>query len=201
MAVRQTRNSVAGRTLGTPGAGLPVDKYGAGAIDPTENVLALVAALAETQKLLRAADTLRQDDLRDAETRRQDDLRIQRNEFEKRIDVLTSTFQNQMAVVLATQTDKSANLLASTVDKLSTATNERLAAVEKNQYVTGGKTSVSDPATFDALRELTASIKPLTATKDTATGMAQMLGWIMAGIMAVIMAVIALIIPFVMRVR
>lgn len=182
---RQTRRPGNVLSGGAPGAGLPVDKYGTGAIDPTENVLALVDAQSETWKLLRAADTLRQDDLRVAECKREDDLRIQRNAYEERIGKMTADFQSQMAVVLSTQTEKSANLLAMTVDKLSTATNERLAAVEKNQWESGGKTSVSDPATAEALRELAAAMKPLTATRESAGGMAQGIGWIFAGLISI----------------
>jgi hypothetical protein len=162
-------------------AGIGIDAKGNAVIDPTKNVEALVKALEETQDKLRACDTLRQDDLREAQDRRHKELSDQRDMYEARIEALRTTnedrlaavrtdFDKRIADILERQSDKSAILLSGTVDKLGATTNERISAVEKNQYVRGGETSVSDPQLAGTLKEMAATIQALSVSKDTAVG-------------------------------
>jgi vacuolar-type H+-ATPase subunit H len=179
-------------------------------IDPTKNVLDLVKAESKyqdglreasdlLQNALREAETRRQDGLRNAETKRADDLDKQRTEFENRIELVRTESAKQIAAILSGQTDKSAILLSTTVDKLSTATNERLAAVEKNQYVSGGKSSVSDPATAEALSKMADAINRLSKAGDTSEGHSKgtsdSWGWIV-GIGGLVASIVVVAITF-----
>jgi hypothetical protein len=60
---RSTRRPTSGRSAESPGAGIGIDRYGAGAIDPSENVLALVNAQSIFQEKIDAADHLNLDAL------------------------------------------------------------------------------------------------------------------------------------------
>jgi hypothetical protein len=164
-----------------PGVG--VDSAGHAVIDPTKNVLDLVLAAVTRLNDLRAADTRHFDDLRKVDTERQDELRgaldrrltdlnKQRDVYEVRIaeikrdyekqnEEVKSDFGKQIAAILQAQADKNALLLSSGVDKLGASTSDRLALVEKNQYVSGGTASIRDPATDRQLTDIMATMREL----------------------------------------
>jgi hypothetical protein len=158
--------------------------------DPTENVRELVLAEAAKRDALRSSDTelfdnkvKYIDDLRRADTLRQDNLRMeldrrltdqneQRDKFDvrfetlkvdfaKQIEAVKSDFGKQIAEILAAQSDKSAALLANQVDKFATVFGDRLALVEKNQYVTGGASAARDPALDRKLDDIAISMQQL----------------------------------------
>jgi hypothetical protein len=159
--------------------GVPVDAFGGTTVDPTKNVLDLVfAAVTRIDDLIKAY-LQRQDDLRGALDKRVTelaasrdafDIRVaqQRDVFESRIEALKSGHQNQMeavksdfgkqiAAILAQQTEKSATLLSAQAAELA----ERLAVVEKNQYVTGGQMAIRDPVVTQQMDQLGRSIEAI----------------------------------------
>jgi hypothetical protein len=103
----------AGRESGQS-AGPSVDRTGAPVIDPTQNVLDLVAAAIE-----------RQDDLRAAESRHIRELATVRAEYDGRLAGLRAEFDAQMR---AGDQDKS-TLRASYEEKLRTQESERINAI------------------------------------------------------------------------
>lgn len=147
--------------------------------DPSKNVLDLVLAAVRRLDDLGASVVKRQDDLRDALDKRtselsglrgthEDRLFTLRNEYEKRIETLRTSqderleavktdFGKQIANILSQQTEKNANLLATAL----AAVTERLAVVEKNQYVTGGQTAVRDPVVTQSLDQLGRNIEAI----------------------------------------
>jgi hypothetical protein len=163
--------------------------------DPTKNVLDLVLAAVQRLDDLGASVVKRQDDLRDALDKRTEELAKQREqfddrqerrelhyntqinnmqqEFERRSAVLLATqetiksdFGKQIAAILADRTEKSAVLLATQVS----AVTERVAAVEKNQYVSGGQQTVRDPGIDIKLAALQESLMKLSSGADRGTG-------------------------------
>ena len=88
-----------------------------------------------------------------------------RDSSDARVASVKTDYEKRIADILERQSDKSAILLSGTVDKLGATTNERISAVEKNQYVRGGETSVSDPALARQLSELVSKIDAVRGTK------------------------------------
>jgi hypothetical protein len=190
--------------------GIGVDAKGGGVIDPTKNVLDLVLAAVTRLNDLMAAFNKRQDDLSNLETKRQDELRdaldlrltalgtqgasyeqriqVVSRDYEKQIEDIKSDFGKQIATILQAQADKSALLLSNQVDKLGTSTADRLALVEKNQYVSGGTASIRDPATDRALADIAATLRQLTegtrVGEGKGLGQSQLITLIFAGIAA-----------------
>jgi hypothetical protein len=182
-------------------------------IDPTKNVRDLVEAEAAKRDALRVSDTelfdnkvkyiddlrkadiLRQDDLRKEQDRRTTDLARQRDNYEVRIEnikrdnsnqleAVKSDFGKQIADILAAQSDKSAALLANQVDKFATVFGDRLALVEKNQYVAGGTSAARDPALDRKLDDIAAIVSKLQSggnkQEGSSTAQNQMISWIIA---------------------
>jgi hypothetical protein len=145
-------------------------------IDPTKNVLDLVEAAIKRIDDLFAAGVKRLDERIDAmvgrlgaESDKSNALRAQREYYEGRIDVVRSDFQKQIAANLERQTDKSAAVLSDAVNKA----NERLAAVEKNQYTVAGQAIVRDPATAEALANISAALGALSVKGNLSEGRSQ----------------------------
>lgn len=148
---------------GSPGAGLGVDRYGAGAIDPSENVLALVdanKAFQEKFDLLTAefnAAEIRHISqyftmVIDAERRRVDNLADLKKDYDKQISETQTGQMKTTSDLVSTQLDKVTTSLSDTINKTAdniaatlATMDKRLAGVEQFRYETGGKTSVSDP--------------------------------------------------------
>jgi len=163
----------------------PVDPFSGQAFDPSKNVLdALFAAVTRINDLTNA-HLQRQDDLRWALDKRVTELNEQRNSFDIRLSSQRETYDNrienlksqhqiqmhasesdfgkQIAQILAQQTEKNSNLLATAL----AAVTERLAVVEKNQYVTGGQTAVRDPVVTQAIEQLNRSIEAINNSLTT----------------------------------
>lgn len=170
---------------GAPGAA-PV-------IDPTKNVLDLVLAAVTRLNDLRAAEILRQDQLRDALDKRITDMEAQRIRYEERIEALKADADRRLAANLQAQADKSALLLSSQVDKLGTAFADRLAVVEKNQYVGAGTSAARDPAIAEAMKEMAATISALRRSGDEGSGRSEGQTALWAGIASGISLLVALI--------
>jgi hypothetical protein len=190
--------------------GIPVDSQGGPTIDPTKNVLDLVLAAVTRLDDLMDAATSRIDDLATRETARQDELRnaldsrltalnAQRDTYEERIqhirrdyekqnEEVKSDFGKQIAAILQAQADKNALLLSSGVDKLGASTSDRLALVEKNQYVTGGASAARDPALDRKLDEIQSVMSKLQSggnkQEGSSQGQSQLIIWIFAAITA-----------------
>lgn len=160
--------------------GLPVDKSGGPTIDPTKNVLDLVAASITRQDDLRAAEMKRQDDVRWsenrrmeelslAETRRLDDLSRLRQYYDQRIadnqsvqvkttSDLISTQLDKSNTALATQIRESNMAVAAQITSINTNLSAKIADLERFRWEYGGKTSVADPA-MNALADAVAQLQ------------------------------------------
>ena len=178
--------------------GISVDASGVNTVDPTKNVLDLVAREIQRLNDLRAAETRRVDDLRVAESRRVDEQLSLRAHYEeklrdaeaKRIDAIravdvnavtvASERQTQSAAVLATQVSQSAETLRALVatNAQSTATQlaqiitpitDRLSLVERAQYEGAGKATVADPQLAQLIIEMR-SLNQKSASGEGASG-------------------------------
>jgi hypothetical protein len=195
--------AAAKKSNGIPG--VPIDADGNSAGDPTKNVRDLVeAAITRFDDLLEQF-IRRQDDLREQLDRRFSDAGTIRTDYDTRIEKLKTNHQNQLesikadfnkqiAAILAQQTEKSATLLSAQV----AATTERLAVVEKNQYVGSGQTAVRDPSIDIRLTQMGDAIALLSKSKDSGegsrAGQAQA-GQIMQYVIMGLIAVSAIVIP------
>lgn len=181
----------------TKTAGVGVDAYGGQVVDPTANVLALVEAAVDRLDDLFDAGVKRLDERIDAlvgriaaEGDKSTALRAQRDTYEARIGAIHTDYQKQISAILERQTDKSASVLADAVNKAT----ERLAVVEKNQYTSGGQTSVRDPAIADAISKMTATMEGLSRTGNRDEGKSEgfsQIGAIVLGVCTVIATIIA----------
>ena len=99
-------------------------------IDPTKNVLDLVAAQEKLRDALRAADLKFESEMRAAETRRIDQLAQQK-----------LLFDVEMANVLRANQDAASTLLATQLKEVKTDLSDRTAKLEQFRYETSGKTS------------------------------------------------------------
>lgn len=106
-----------------------------------------------------------------------DKLNTQRDKYEERI-----------ANILAEQKSKDALLLSTQVDKLGISTGERLGAVEKNQYTTGGMAGVRDPQLTGELARISAIVETLAKsgnkTEGREIGRGEIIAWAVAAITA-----------------
>src|SRR5688572_3073772 len=123
---------------------MPNSNTGVGkVIDPTKNVLDLVEAESKRQDGLRQAESKYQNDMREAETRRLNELAAQKQ-----------TFDLELAKVLRANQDAASTLLATQLKEVKNDLSDRTAKLEQFRWETGGKTSVSDPAITEALKEM-----------------------------------------------
>jgi hypothetical protein len=112
------------------GAGIGVDTYGGPAIDPTENVLALVDAESRRQDGLRHANERFEAAARQAETRRLNDLETQRVRYETIIETMRGAQAFSTSTLLATQ-----------LKEVKENISERVAKLEQFRWESGGKTT------------------------------------------------------------
>lgn len=160
---RQTRRPSA---QSSSGAGVGVDIHGGPAIDPTENVLALVDVERRNRDVLREIDNQRQDELREAEKFRVNCLDGQRKEFEARIDAVVTRYETRIDAITTSSTSANSALLAKQLENIQNILGERITELEKKSWEGSGKTSVLDPATAASL----AKIESLVASRDLGTG-------------------------------
>ena len=184
---RQKRRPASRGASGESGAGVAVDTYGGPAVDPTENVLALVDAETKFQNGMREASerlTLR---LADAESRRIDDLAALRLQYDTQVSENLRIQVKTTSELISTQLDKVTNSLGAQITALTatfssqiatgiTALGDRIADLEKFRWEVGGKTSVSDPALADAMKEMAASILSLKTGEVKSVGKAEGIG-------------------------
>jgi hypothetical protein len=170
---------------GQPGIG--VDARGGAVIDPTKNVLDLVQAESKFQNGMREAGEKYQNALREAESKRVDDLALQKERYEKQIsDILTvqakttseliSTQLDKVTTSLAAQIATVSSSLAGQIVSLNSAVDARLTPIERFRYETGGRTSVSDPATAQAIENLSTAVRRLSAADDLHEGSRRSIG-------------------------
>jgi hypothetical protein len=165
------------------GVGTGVDVFGGPVVDPTKNVLDLVKAESKYQDAMREAGEKLRQMLADAESRRLDDLAALRLQYEARIAedlrVGVKTTSEQLAAQLVKETTSLSNLIgalrteftgqiavlttsfANQIAALTSALTPRMAELERFRWESGGKTSVSDPATSDALGKMAQAIDRL----------------------------------------
>ena len=99
-------------------------------IDPTKNVLDLVAAQEKLLLTLRAGDIKHHTDLADAETRRIDQLRAQ----DARYGIIMETMRNE-------KIDSTAKLLAAQLQEIKSDIQVELRSLNQFRWESGGKTS------------------------------------------------------------
>lgn len=186
MPNRQTRRPTGKSHSPESGAGLGVDAFGGPAIDPTENVLSLVDAESKYQNGMREGEARFQNAMREAETRRLNELASQKQ-----------TFDLELARVLRANQDASSMLLATQLKEVKTDVTDRTAKLEQFRWETGGRTSVSDPATAEALEKLAAAVSGLKAGDETSKGRNlgrnDVIGWAVAA--AVVGGLVAKLLP------
>jgi hypothetical protein len=159
--------------LGVPKPGLTVDAYGSEAVDPTENVLALVDAQAKFQE--------KYDELTAKFNAAEqawiikyfEGLASMKERYDKQIsETQTTQLKTTSDLVSATQTKMEGSLSTSINKAVENITaqfntmNERLSRVEQFRYETGGRSSVSDPA----MAQIASDLKALNAARDQGTG-------------------------------
>lgn len=180
--------------------------------DPTKNVNDKMALAVESLRDLVEAEARRVNEimelrahyttqLQEAESKRIDAIRT--------VDVAAVATANeratQQATVLANQVSASAEalrtLVASTAAAAATSlanTTEqllgRISQLEKAQYETSGKTSVSDPALTETMRDMKNVLAVLAAQQGATRGSGQVVGYVIAAGMALI-AAMAIIVP------
>jgi hypothetical protein len=189
------------------GAGMGVDTYGNAVIDPTQNVISLVAAEKERADDLRRAykeitdvkithqkelGDLRaqhQSDLRKAESERLDAIRqVDREDVTKTaaqamraIETLAAT-TNTTAETLRSQVAATASAAAVSLANSMGEVNKRLSALELAGSEGKGKQTVADPM----LVELVAEVKSLRTAGDATGGRTEgaknLWGYIVGGI-------------------
>jgi hypothetical protein len=179
-------------------SGLPVDIFGAPAIDPTKNVETLVRAAEYLQTIVRAADQrfldaqlhsterfqnfardaeanlqkfARQLDVRYADSIRTADQALAAAET-RRIDQLAQTrqeFQNTIRDMLAASATSTSTLVATQLVQIQTVFDTRVSKLEAYQFTQAGKSSVQDPQLEGAMTKMAQSIAAL--TRETADSM------------------------------
>jgi hypothetical protein len=167
-----------------PGAGVGIDRYGVGAIDPSANVLALVNAQAIFQEKIDAAAAKAAtvefgwvikyfEALMSAEQLRVDGLAVQKKDYDNKIGDSQTVQMKTTSDLVSTQLDKVTKSLSDTINKTADnikgafeMMNERLSKVEQFRYETGGKTSMADPAMVGVLADIAA----LKIAKERAVG-------------------------------
>lgn len=111
-------------------------------IDPTKNVLDLVAAQEKLRDALRFADNTYRDSMREAETRRVDQLAAQKLMFDL-----------ELAKVLRANQDAASTLLATQLKEVKNDLSDRTAKLEQFRWESGGKTSGDQTARGEARNE------------------------------------------------
>jgi hypothetical protein len=195
----------------TPAPGLAVDSHGGPVIDPTQNVLDLVAAAirriddvatlqaklgdekiqhTEVIALLRAQHQVAldaQESKRLDSVRQIDQLAI-KTESDRASLAITAlaTTAAVTAETLRSAVNTSATNLATQLDRTVTAINERIAALEKSSYTGMGKQAVADPQ----FTRLTDMVETLTRHTSASAGKSEGIGasW------TVLVAVVAILI-------
>lgn len=159
--------------------GIGVDSRGGAVIDPTKNVLDLVraestrqndmrdalkelmtttvAGLKEQIKIMYDGMVMFQNAQRDAETRRIDELAETRQEF-----------QNTIRDMLAESVRTTSTLVSTQLAQIQATFDTRVSKLEAGAFTQAGKSSVSDPATADALTRMAAGIAALSTTTTDA---------------------------------
>jgi hypothetical protein len=116
--------------MAEPRAELPV-------IDPTKNVLDLVAAQAKYRDELREADNKYQDAMRDAETRRINELRAQDERYGTVMDLMRDA-----------KIDSSAKLLADQLREIKNDIQVELRSLNQFRWESGGKSAGGSMVTY-----------------------------------------------------
>jgi len=116
---------------------MPVSREERPVIDPTKNVLDLVAAQATYRDQLRVADNKYQDAMRDAETRRVNELRAQ--------DVRYGTVMETMR---DNKIDSTAKLLADQLREIKNDIQVELRSLNQFRWESGGKTAGGSMVTY-----------------------------------------------------
>ena len=191
-----------GRGMGPdPGSQMPV-------VDPTKNVLDLVKAESIRQDGLREAAVelsrarhLATKELFSAESRFQSSMRDMESKLQnwmrdsemKRINDLAAmkqTYETTIADMLRTSVESTSSLVSTQLVQIQSTFNDRVSQLERFRYETGGRSSVSDPATTDALTTMAKAITALQHVGDTtggrSKGQSEMFGWVIAIVVAAV---------------
>jgi hypothetical protein len=190
-----------------PRPGITVDAYGSDAVDPTENVLALVDAQARFQEKFdeltakfNAAEiahvTQFFNTVIEAERRRVDNLADQKKEFDQQNSEIQRNQMKTTSDLVSTQLDKITDSLSDTINKMGdnfaatlSTFDKRLSGVEQFRYETGGRSSVSDPA----MLQIAADLKELRTQRAETSGAHQQRSDSSALVFAIISALFGLV--------
>lgn len=162
-------------------AGVGVGAHGGAVVDPTKNVLNVVRSESTYQNDMRDAlkelmlvktDGLRdnfkvfsdgivqyQNGQREAETRRIDQLAETRQEF-----------QNTIRDMLAESVRTTSTLVSTQLVQIQATFDTRVSKLEAGAFTQAGKSSVSDPATADALSRMAQAVQSLTNVEKKSEG-------------------------------
>jgi hypothetical protein len=127
--------------------------------------------------------------LADAESRRIDDLAALRLQYDTQVSENLRIQVKTTSELISTQLDKVTNSLGAQITALTatfssqiatgiTALGDRIADLEKFRWEVGGKTSVSDPALADAMKEMATSILSLKTGEGKSIGKTEGIGMI-----------------------
>jgi len=146
--------------------GVGVDRFGNQVIDPTRNVLDLVRAESKYQDGMREWLAKYDSAMLSAESKRLDDLADLRKQYDNQISEnlrvqvkttseLISTQLDKVTTSLSAQITSAVSAFTNQLSNLSMTLGARISDLERFRWEVGGKTSVSDPATSEALTNLT----------------------------------------------
>jgi hypothetical protein len=174
------------------GSGIGVDVYGDRAVDPTENVKALVEVekkhIVEIRELtdrhqtaLRLADAKLQDVRSEAETRRLDQLAALRLVYDtqasenlrvqaKTTSDLVSTALDKVTNSLGTQITSSGAAFSSQLVTMRDSIAVQISDLNRFRWESGGKSSVSDPDTREALAKLSVTVHKISMIQEEVRG-------------------------------
>jgi hypothetical protein len=168
-------------------------------VDPTENVLALVDVEKAHAKDLRETDLRHERELRDAQINRIKELAALRDRYDERISNILAVQVRATSDLISAQLDKVTSSLDAQIAALGVSSQERynsilatldprITEVERFRYESGGKASVADPATNEALRETAIAIRQLTSAAHHSSGVnigrSEIFAWLFGAIMA-----------------
>jgi hypothetical protein len=167
-------------------------------VDPTKNVLDLVAAEHQYQEGMRGAQNALQHfavgalekqltALHDAESRIQNWMRDSEMKRIAETNSQRQFYETRIADMLRTSVESTSTLVSTQLVQIQNTFNERVAKLEQFRWESGGRTSVSDPALADILNKLTIKLNEVqlssTQTTSRGTGRSDMIAWAISGLL------------------
>ena len=140
----------------------------------------MVAGVKEQIKILSESIVQYQDSQRDSETRRIDQLAETRQEF-----------QNTIRDMLAESVRTTSTLVSTQLVQIQATFDTRVSKLEAAAFTQAGRSSVSDPATANALNEMAVAVRNLNRSDDNTDGRRQGVGMSASVLAQIITSVLA----------